>query len=322
MNNLEILIRKLIGNTATEQDGEELKELLNDESNLKEAEKILDAQFKLPRAESDGLVPKESSHMIEYMVRSSERKRFRFRLATAAVVVMMAVAGAWIYTKKPDQVISVKEPEVIFAKGKDHVRLPDGTIVFMNENSELSYSTAKNQRQVFLKGEAYFDVAHDASKPFIVHTGNISTRVLGTAFNVKVYSDQNKVLVSVTRGKVQVGGPERTYAILKANEQLAVNTTDNSFTKENLDTTLLAWKENFLVFDEITLEEAAGLIGKKYGVEIRFDRPQLKRCGIYAKFLNDENLLDVLEVVSGVTGVKYTLAENNRVVVISGKGCN
>lgn len=322
MNNLEILIRKLIGNTATERDHEELKELINDDSNLKEIEKILDAQFKVPRTESEGLTHQESSHMIESMVRSSpKRKQVRFQLATVAVVVLMAVAGVWMYTKKADQVIAVQQPDMLIFKGKDYVRLPDGTIALLNKDTELIYSSTENGREVFLKGEAYFDVAHDPSKPFTVHTGKVNTLVLGTAFNVKAYPEQNQLLVSVTRGKVQVGDQKGTYAVLTPNEQLTVNTTTNSFVRENLNTTVLAWKENFMVFDEITLEEAAGLITKKYGVEVRFDKPQLKRCDITAKFLSDETLLEILEVVNGVTGVKYTIDENG-VVMFSGRGCN
>jgi ferric-dicitrate binding protein FerR (iron transport regulator) len=83
------------------------------------------------------------------------------------------------------------------------INLPDGSKVVLNANSKLEYPPgfSNNTREVYLDGEAYFDIAHDPGKPFIVHTGSISTRVLGTAFNINAYRSQQFVEVTVTRVK-------------------------------------------------------------------------------------------------------------------------
>ena len=207
--------------------------------------------------------------------------------------------------------------------GKRYIRLQDGSTVLLNEGSQLDYPAgfANNKREVTLSGEAYFDIRPDAKRPFIVHTGKINTTVLGTAFNIKAYPEQKQITVTVTRGKVKVGDNKKTFGVIVPNESIAVNTEINSFRLERVNADeALTWKKQYLVLDDISLEEAAVLIGNRYHVNISFSKEALENCRISATFLNNENLEQVLTVVTGVVDADYTLQPNDE-VIISGEGC-
>lgn len=241
----------------------------------------------------------------------------RVWLAAAASVVVLMMIGLWFYQNRT---ISLNE-NILTYTGKDFIHLPDGSTATLNEGSTLSYSFTETTREITLTGEAYFDVTHDASKPFTVHSGKVNTRVLGTAFNVKAYPGQEEIFVTVTRGKVQVGDDQRTYGVITPDEQIAVNTVSENFIKKNLKAeSEVAWKSHFFILDNVDMDAAAKLISDRYSVEITFANPALKNCRLSSKFLNDEDLSVVLDVVSATVNASYTIEDNN--VVIVGNGCN
>jgi transmembrane sensor len=252
----------------------------------------------------------------------------RWRWVAAAAVLVIAVSARWWVLSiepVPQQLITRQEqkPESVIFTGKQFVHLPDGSSVLLNEGSELSYSRSFGDkvREVTLTGEGYFDVQHDQSKPFKVLTGKVTTTVLGTIFNVKAYAGEQEIEVTVTRGRVQVGNDERTFGIVTPNQQMAVNTATNDFVRTDLEAeTAEAWQSRYLILDDVSMEEAAKIISKKYKVEITLANDDLKMCRISATFLDGEDLDQVLAVVSGVVQATYTRQPEGN-VKIEGKGC-
>lgn len=248
-------------------------------------------------------------------------------VAAAAILMISVSAGWWIFRTAPvsQQLITLQEEQLrpaIFT-GKQFIHLPDGSTVLLNEGTELSYSESfgDHAREVTLKGEGYFNVQHDPSKPFKVLTGKVTTTVLGTIFNVKAYPGQQEIKVTVTRGKVQVGDDQRMYGIITPDQQIAVNTITNDFVQTNLKAeTAEAWKSQYLILDDVSMEEAVKTIAEKYKVEVALANDDLKKCRISATFLNGENLDQVLTVVSGVVQATYTKQPDGN-VKIEGKGC-
>lgn len=248
-------------------------------------------------------------------------------VASAAVLLMAVTAGWWFFRTEPvaDRMIVLQEKELepaVFT-GKQFVRLPDGSTVLLNVGSELrsSASFGETAREVSLMGEGYFDVQHDPSKPFRVLTGKVTTTVLGTAFNIKAYPGQPEIKVTVTRGKVQVGDDQRTFGIITPDQQIAVNTATNNFVQTNLKAEIAeAWISEYLILDDVSMEEAAKTISEKYKVKITLANDDLKKCRISATFLNGENFDQVLTVVSGVVHATYAIQPNGN-VTIEGKGC-
>ena len=154
-----------------------------------------------------------------------------------------------------------------------------------------------------------------------MHTGNLNTTVLGTAFNVKAYPEQKEITITVTRGKVKVSDDKKTFGVITPNESIAVNRDNKSYRQERVNAEdAVEWKKQYLVLDNISLEDAAILINTKYHEDISFSNEALRQCRISATFLNNETLEQVLSVVADVVGADYSLQPNDQ-AIISGEGC-
>jgi len=248
----------------------------------------------------------------------------RHWLWIAATVVMIAVVGSiWLYQDDYRPVdTGIQAQAVPTFKGRNFIHLPDGSTVLLNAGSELSYAFGKHGREVTLRGEAFFDVVHNPRIPFIVHSGKVNTRVLGTSFNVRAYPGQRNVKVTVSRGEVQVGDAQRSYGSIKSNEQFVVDNDQNTVEKNTLNAEReLTWRSSFLILDDLPMGQVAKILGKKYRVTIAFENKALENCHINAKFFNDEKLDEVLSIMGLVLQFDHEFAGPAH-VVIRGKGCN
>jgi ferric-dicitrate binding protein FerR (iron transport regulator) len=193
----------------------------------------------------------------------------------------------------------------------------------LNEESELYYTFTDDRREVALTGEAYFKVSHDPRRPFYVRTGKLLTKVLGTSFSVRSFPIQRDFVVAVTEGHVEVVDPDEShsYGVVDRNEQLAVNPKTEAVIKTaRKDPPVLEWRKGFLILDNVTLKEAAELIDIAYGAKLTFKNPTLEKCEVNAKFLNDEELTTVLDVVTSALGLTYTV--ENGEIIIDGEACD
>lgn len=246
----------------------------------------------------------------------------------AAAIILLAMSIGLLLIKPETEIqktVEVKKEK--FEKTKDTVRkwlkLPDGSSVQLNINSYLEYPESfkgKAHREVRLIGEAYFDIKHDAKHPFVIYTGKIKTTVLGTAFNINAYHVNEAVTVTVTRGKVKVEDEKRVLAVLTPDLQLAwdVKLPEPIKTKVKAET-VVEWKKQDLIMDDISLEDAAQMIAQRYDVKIQFNNDKVKTCKFTAAFLNRNDINQVLSVVGDITGA--TLALKNNLVIIDGPGC-
>lgn len=265
-----------------------------------------------------------SGHTIPYHspIQRSGRNAWK-QIAAVAAAIMFAVAGLWWFELVPEPLLPQEEvaQQRIF-EGRQFITLPDGSTVVLNDGSELVYeaSYGTHTREITLKGEGYFDVQHDPGRPFIVHTGEVKTTVLGTAFNVKAYQGQPEVVVTVTRGKVAVGDEERVYEEILPDEQLAVNVETYHFKKINIKAReVLAWQDQFLILDNVSMEEAAEKIGKQFNVKVTIANEDLKKVNVSGSFLNGEGLRHVLTSICRVTEATFTI-EENQVTIEGGIG--
>ena len=247
--------------------------------------------------------------------------------AVACVLGLLAFSG-WLFLRygahaheTMAKVINKVETAPVKLKGKRFIKLPDASFVILNENSELDYPDAFDgkTREVTLRGEAYFDIRHSSGKPFIVHTGNINTVVLGTAFNINAFPDQDNITVTVTRGKVEVRDRKKTYAIVVPNQQLSINTGNSQFSEVPVDAEkVVAWKSGCLVLSDITMEDAVLLVGNKYHVNISISDERLKKCKINATFLDQENLDQVLSVICSTVNASFIQQPNDQIIISTG----
>jgi transmembrane sensor len=326
MDRFEELHQRYLSNNISPEEYKEFVALIQDQENNKRLEAVMDDTF-MESLPTEAMTPEEDRAVWEAVMPQKRRSMVpKFAWTAAAVFTLAALSYFWLYAPthtKPTQTLAEATSEWVTYSGKDFLTLPDGTKVTMNEGSELTYhkTFGKQTREVILKGEAFFDVYHDVAHPFIVRTGNVSVRVLGTAFNVKTTTKQ-EVRVTVTRGKVQVDDDQKkqTYGIITPNQEIAVNTATHESVRTDAESQQsLAWTSRFLILDDVTFEQAAEIIGRHYNVSISFENPELKNCGLNAKFINGEELPDVLEMIGKAMNVYYKIEGNE--VTIGGKGC-
>jgi ferric-dicitrate binding protein FerR (iron transport regulator) len=253
------------------------------------------------------------------------RRRW-IRFTAAAIFILVAGTAVWRLYMNNKNTLVPQQP-LAANSSKSYIRnltLPDGSTVVLQAGSTLDYPAAFNgsTREVSLSGEAYFDIQHDTAKPFIIHTGSVSTTVLGTAFNIKAYAGQQNIVVSVTRGKVKVEDQHKLLAILTPDQQLDYQPAAATASEHKVDANTLVtdWTKQDMVFEESPFAVVAEVLRKRYDVTIHFDNDYLLQCPIHASFKGTETLQNVLNVVCKVLGAAWEM-KDDKTIVISGKGC-
>ncbi len=251
---------------------------------------------------------------------SPKPKTFFRILKYAAVFVFIAVSitTLYYYFSKPGTQQLLAKSNTIESK------LPDGTSVTLNTGSSLEYPEKfeKNKRSVKLKGEAYFNVAHDVSKPFIIAADDIMVEVLGTSFYVNTDNLNGKVEVILTSGKVAVYHKDKPIEkiIMVPGEKLELSKNQNDFSKTiNEDDNYLAWKTKKLIFTDEPLTKIVKTLNKVYRSKIQIKDNNIANCKITATFDN-QSLDAVLNVIEATVDVN--ISKTADIIQISGKGCN
>ena len=183
---------------------------------------------------------------------------------------------------------------------KKSITLSDGTFIKLNADSEIKFPKKfiGETREVYLKGEAFFDVKKDTAHPFIIHSGEISTTVKGTSFNIKAFKNEETIKVSVVTGIVEVENKVSSKLTLIPNEEAVYNINDKNIIKRPFDLNEIAWREGVLYFKDCMLGEMITKLERWYGVEFIIENKKVAiKNGYTGKFQN-ESLNEVLENIS------------------------
>lgn len=253
----------------------------------------------------------------------------KIRTIAASVILVLSAALSFYYYKnqQSDNSMSIVMMHESAPKGKViKLSLTDGTVVFLNAGSTLSFPKFFNAktREVTLKGEGFFKVAHDAKKPFIIHTDKINTQVLGTSFNINAYAEHKDIKVTVVSGKVAVyiqnGAVKKDSRLITANQQVIYNKTEqrlNDAEKMVNAANFVAWSEGKMIFNNQLLSDVIMDIERHYNIDIE-PAVNLRSCRVTVNFDNAsiEKVLKVLsKLIEGDTKYK------NGVYFLNGKGC-
>lgn len=198
--------------------------------------------------------------------------------------------------------------------GKSRVCLPDSTLVWLNTGSTLEYFVSRwsKERNVRLKGEAYFDVSEDPERLFVVEGGGVVVKVHGTVFNMKAREKQEYVDVSLLSGLVVVenSGVSRN---LNPGETAICKRNSPSIEKKTTDASIAClWTKGALRFEKKTIYELVGYLSEWYGMEIRLD-PLLPTDQAYTFSITHEPLEEVLSLIAKITPIEYVFDEDNTV---------
>lgn len=246
-------------------------------------------------------------------------------------IVMRKEKGADAYTyEKLTQQAGPELIEVYSDRSNDYeVALPDGSKVMLSKGSRLSYSKhllTDPTRNVYLKGDGFFQVTKDTKHPFLVYTGGLVTRVVGTSF--KISSRGTEVSVAVRSGKVAVyrmhefENDSRDDFLLTPNQKAVFVADRNQISKKLVeDPVVLQGQEKALRFDYVESPVSAifDSLEKAYGIKIIYDPAALSNCNITIP-LREEPFFTKLDIICRTIQAKYNVSGND--VIISGKGCN
>ncbi len=260
--------------------------------------------------------------------------------AVAAAVLVFLSLRLFNQPINPQAIVVASEKnEISTNKGsRTKVNLPDGSTVWLNAGSKIRYDKdfAITSRSVELTGEAFFDVVKDAAHPFYIHTSNIDIKVIGTAFNVKAYPDDETTETSLIRGTIEVSIKSRPKdkIILSPNEKLIVDNklsvpekgtvpnkkpesvvAINEIKLNSRDSTIneIQWVENRLVFDDEPLQSIAVKMERWYNVDIQIEDSLLAQKRIFGSFVN-ENIDQAMEGLS-VTGRFSFTRKGNQIFI-------
>lgn len=338
---IELLAKKKSGEITLSELKELNDMLLNDVSNAR-IDELVETVFEAPVNFEQDISVKDVERLITNVHRKKDRQALKksakvlnmvwVRVAAASVsVILLLSIGFYFFNKTAAEpslnIVSTKKGS------KSNITLPDGTKVFINADTRLTYdeSFGKKIREVNLVGEAYFDVVKDKEHPFIVHTQTLDVKVLGTAFNVRAYENEANTTATLVRGLVEVALHKKNSEkiTLKPNEKIIVQNKKpqaavaiNDTTKppqiailkvavNPSDSTIAEtqWTKNRLVFNHEKLEYILQELQRWYDVKIIFNKPSAANKTLSGVYDND-SLEDVLHSLKVSVGINYRIKNN------------
>jgi transmembrane sensor len=332
-SNREILLRRYLDKTATPEEVQELLKILVEEGYRHEDELLRQLEIDLRTHEEYS--EEDKAHVANDLIYEWEKEKEKATVpiygsakyiwwSAAATIVIALSVGLYIQLFR-DSNMHVASTEIIPAilisiKGPELVILPDSSTVILNAGSELSYSKTFGQelREVFLMGEAFFDIKHDPSHKFVVRSGGVSTTVMGTAFNVRQLPFE--VVITVARGKVAVKEGVQEFGTITPNEQFTVNTESHICTKSKVkEGHATEWASNFIVIKNETFEHAVEQIETKFNVKIVVENPAILKCRVTIGLLNKPKLEEALTVLTTLVNATWTMKDSSSVTIRGGK---
>jgi transmembrane sensor len=269
-----------------------------------------------------GIEAKIAAH--EQVTGEENKANIWVKWAVAASVLLLTFASFIIFRMQhavePAALVTIKQPAVKLNK---LVQLPDGSTVILSAQSKIDYPTTFDghlKREVYLVGQAFFDIKHNPDKPFIVHTGEVETIVLGTAFNITAWPQEKDISVTVTRGKVKVGNQQSTLATLTPNQQLIYNQEKKQSQQTQVNAEkIVAWKAQDLFFDDVTLANAAHLLEERYNISILIPNDRLKHKRFTSTLGASESLESILKGMAEFNNATYTYSPDHKQIILSPK---
>lgn len=269
------------------------------------------------------------------------KRWFTFNKIALAAVIVICMMGGWMLlsSKKSSdkELYADKIREIETRKGtRTKIKLPDGSDVWLNAGSKLNYDKSfdGNLREVYLTGEAYFDVVRNEEKPFIIHTSRINVRVLGTQFNVKAYEEDKTTETSLIKGSVEVflkNDPSKKY-LLKPNQKLVLSNeslrvkekpagdvvnnqltfnpraeiTELNYLSDTKTDVESSWTRNILSFEDELFSEVAKKMERWYDVTIQFKNKRWEREYMSGSF-EQESLEQAMKALKYTTGFNFKI---------------
>lgn len=302
---------------------DEIRRLSNWIRNNRKISEWMEEQIKSSQSEMDANVQLRMLERIKQTMGSDQQPekpvytlRFNRWLRVAAMFLLpvAAAVGMYLYMSRFESALPVT---VAVERGqKATVILPDGSKVWLNSLSELKYKPgfSSGKRELQLEGEAYFEVAPDPGRPFVVTGTDLVVEALGTSFGMKAYSEDRMVSSILMSGKVRVTTPDGTR-VLKPNERIQYDKTMNRSKHSQVTNAadFTGWIRNELRFENETLDEISRSIQRIYNVEIIFASERLKQLR-YTGTVQNNSLESVLNIITLTSPLSFQI-DNQKIIL-------
>jgi ferric-dicitrate binding protein FerR (iron transport regulator) len=301
------LLEKFFSGQSTEEENNVLSKIFKDGG-----EDIFDEYCRRKWAENDCRIPTSVKARIrQSLFTKMPRVKWRRVIASASAVLAAAVIFFMcMLWSRPSENAAPEIFEIVAERGqKSSVTLPDGSRVMINSASTISYTSDYNvkERNVFLSGEAYFDVASNADIPFVVHADKVSVTALGTEFNVKAYAEDPYVVTTLVEGSVRTEAGTQYELLTRAQEASYNKEADVLLAYDVKDISrAVPWIRNELLFENESLADIAVTLERMYNVTIVFEEEAAKGYS-YTGLIRNNSLQNVLELISSTSPVGYKM---------------
>lgn len=310
------LLHRLIAGTTTEEENRQLMEWFRQCASKEEFFMLFETAWKespdeMPRDVQERMYRRLSRELDEKKTKTILlRSRFSWKvwqqIAVACIIIVLGLVNYRMNDKQKQ--LSTQNFTVLAEKGqRAFITLPDSTKVWLNSDTKISYPAdyGLKERNVTLVGEAYFEVAKNPDKRFIVEAKGMQVEALGTSFNVNAYQNDNKIIASLFSGSVRVSY-DRHVAILKPHESVKVDLLNRSFSryKDESMQNIALWRKNEITFDGESLEEITHIMSRLYNTTICIEDESLKKV-CYIGTIRNNNLENFIDIINLTTPVVY-----------------
>jgi ferric-dicitrate binding protein FerR (iron transport regulator) len=325
-------ITKYFIKSLSEEDSYSLLRQVNADSKLQKEFNKLKNTLALLSSKKRMPIYEIENYYIDFLKRRDKKGFIGFSLPifkyVAIFIFILGVVGVFKYfnTKQIQDNYKLQTTTIIADYGQmSKVILPDSSIVWLNSGTSVSYnnSFSINNRELQLKGEAFFDIKHNSNIPLIVSCNSIKVRVLGTKFNVSNYSENNKIRVVLEKGRVELldSNSKPLNCILKPG-QIATyfKSTKSIKIKRTAIENWTTWRKGNIVFSDTPMYEVISTIERKFDVRIKVSDKKVYNSIFNANF-NDESLSEILDYIEYSCPIKYksTTEGNKKLITFSNK---
>lgn len=264
-----------------------------------------------------GILPDDTSARMWNNIRRvtiHKYKRLYNWTAAACAVFIIAIGGYQFLNQSKKSEVEITST-ITFKDDIRLINLPDGTRVWLNQNSKIEFPVqfSNNERNVTLKGEAFFEVKRDPSKPFIITSGAIKTTVLGTSFNIKAYNEKQPE-VNVRTGKVKVEGENNTVLLLRGDKAVYASAS-STIKKEKTAILEPEWKKALLYVDGLTLEQVLDKLKEENDFKVNYLEDDLKNLTIQGTLDSRQGLYEMLQTIAFALEIKIQSTGNNTYLI-------
>jgi transmembrane sensor len=240
-----------------------------------------------------------------------------FRIA-AALILGIFIGGTAFYLHNLKFSPIVYQSLIVPYGSMSELVLSDSSVIYLNAGTQIRYSMnyGKHSREVYLSGEALFDVKHlGKNQPFIVHTNMYDVKVLGTEFNVRAYDTDNTSHTTLQRGRVWISSPTCRNVFLQPGQQFIMDKKSRKAVIRNVDAMVFtSWKDSFSSFTKLTLQDLFVLMEQRYHVTIEVQRRDILNYHYSGTISEEDDIKSILEIVQKTLPIEYEI-KNNKIII-------